>query len=132
MKLSFGLMFGLLLSTASYAGPKTEKVNGVPFNCIKVVRYELIRDFAAENRGDAEAIREYREYIRYAPAYACRERKNPKVEHVSWCDGSSCSGATATLNNGKCVVSDKWTGQDDGDIIDEEEDAKNCLRKTDF
>ncbi len=48
-----------------------------------------------------------------------------------WCDGSGSSGSTATFKSGKCVISDVWFGQDDGDLIDEAADAKNCLRKKD-
>jgi len=99
---------------------------------VNVVRYELIRDFAAENPGDKDGIKEFRELIRSTPAYACRKRKNRRVEHVTWCDGSGCTGATGTLKNGRCIVSDKWSGQDDGDIVEETEHAKNCLTKSDF
>jgi hypothetical protein len=122
----------LLLSATAWAAPRTEKIDGVPFRCVNAIRFELIRDFAAENRADREAVREYREFVRSAPAYACRSRKYPNVEHVNWCDGSGCTGATATFKLGKCVVSDKWSGQDDQDLIDEAEFRANCLLKADF
>jgi hypothetical protein len=109
MKLLLGLILGLFLSRASDAAPK---IDGVPYNCLNAVRYQLIREFAAQNPDHADEVSQYRDYIRATPAYACRSRQNPRVEHFNWCDGSGCTGATGTLRNGRCTVSGSWTGLD--------------------
>ncbi|MEK6579358.1 MAG: hypothetical protein AABZ55_09050, partial [Bdellovibrionota bacterium] len=85
-----------------------------------------------ENAGDSEAIAKFREEARATPTFSCRERDHRNVEQLSWCDGSACFGATATLKNGICTVTDLWTGQDDGDAVDEDVHAKSCLVRSDF
>jgi hypothetical protein len=122
----------IALLLPALASAEVEKIEGVPFSCVDQIRYEMIRRFAAENREDREAVEAFKEYVRSAPAYACKRRKNPKVEDVTWCDGSGCSGATATLANGRCVVTGHWSGQDDGDVIDPVEHKASCLVKSDF
>ena len=129
---SLSLVVVLVSSSVSFAGSRPDIIDGVPFRCVNAMRSELIRNFSAENRDDPEAVKNFKELIHLAATYSCRERRNENVEHLSWCDGSACSGATAILKKGHCIVSDSWFGQDDSDSVDEQEDANTCFRKSDF
>jgi hypothetical protein len=127
-----GLMILSFWGLATIAAAKTVELEGVPFNCLGQMQYGLIKSFIKENAGDQEAIKEYKDYIRSMPAYFCRERQDRSSESATWCDGSGCSGISAQLIHGKCVLGEAWTGQDDQDIIDPEEYAQDCLTKEDF
>lgn len=119
-------------ATEDFASRVT-KVDGVEVNCLGATQYVLIRDFARENPGDVDGLREYREYIRGGSLMSCRDRAKPQIEYHTLCDGSGCSGATAELKaNGRCEVRDAWSGQDDQDIIDPEEWKASCLVAEDF
>lgn len=123
------LLFSLAFSFMAVAA---ETIDGVPFRCVNSIRYTLIKNFAERNKADKEAIESYKDFIREAPVYTCRDRKNPNLEYISWCDGSGCTGATGKYSKGKCTVYDEWSGQDDQDYIDPEESVKDCLMKDDF
>ena len=122
----------LMMSQASYAGKPVEVIDGVPFECAGMIRYQLIREHAIENKGDREEIESFIQYIRETPAFSCRDRRNPNIEDLAWCDGTGCSGMSAELKNGKCVTSKGWSGQDDQDYVDPVEHAKDCLVAKDF
>lgn len=89
-------------------------VDGVPMNCIG----------KAESRMSRE--------VDHSLVAACRDRKNPKQEHYTFCNGSGCTGFTAVFENKKCVLTNWWSGQDDQDQIDPIEWKKDCLVKDDF
>ena len=61
----------------------------------------------------------------------CRDRQKTNKEHYTFCNGRSCSGFTLDSNS-KCKTSDRWNGQDDQDVIDQDEWKANCLVQEDF
>ncbi len=112
---------------------RVTKVDGVEVNCLGATQFVLIRDFARENPGDVDGLLEYREFIRSGSVVSCRDRGQRQIEWHTWCDGRGCLGAKAELNaNGRCEVSDAWTGQDDQDIIDPDDWKARCLVADDF
>lgn len=123
----------ILSIVPSLAFAAVEVIDDVPFSCATEIRTALHEQFIADNQGDKASIREHADYIFGSDAgYSCRSRKNPLVEDLAWCDGSGCEGATATVTNGRCVVSNLWTGQDDQDFVDPVEHRRECLVSRDF
>lgn len=88
-------------------------IDGVPFTC----------DLKAEKRME--------KHKRHSLVSACKDRKNPTLEHFTFCDGSSCTGFTANSSKA-CQLTDWWNGQDDQDQIDETEWKESCLNSEDF
>jgi hypothetical protein len=120
------------VATENFASRVT-RVDGVEVNCLGATQHVLIRNFARANPGDPDGLNDYRDFIRNVAVVSCRSRQDRNVEYHTWCDGSGCLGATAELkSNGRCEVRDPWTGQDDQDIIDEEEWKARCLVAEDF
>lgn len=114
MKLAFAIStLSLLFATNLLA--KSAMLDGVPMNCL--------------NKANAHASK----WKNHSLVAGCKSRQNPKLEYYTYCDGSGCSGFTATsLDNGQCNLSDSWSGQDDQDAINPIEWQEDCLIDADF
>nr|WP_295905550.1 hypothetical protein [uncultured Bdellovibrio sp.] len=58
--------------------------------------------------------------------WACKLKQDPSVEEIQFGDGSSLTGVSLKIVNGKCTVTDIYSGQDDQDG-DASYDEANCL-----
>ena len=91
-----------------------EKLDGVDYNCLTAVNQTALK------------------IVDHSLTYACRARADQNKEYYAYCDGSGCTGFTMTFKNNRCVLSDRWTGQDDQDVVDPSEYADECLVAADF
>ena len=58
--------------------------------------------------------------------WACKSKANPKNEEIQFGDNSGLVGVSLKIENGKCIVKDVYTGQNDGDV-ESEATAASCL-----
>lgn len=58
--------------------------------------------------------------------WACKLKTNLQSEEIQFGDNSGLVGVSLKIENGKCIVKDVYTGQNDQDIEDEAT-AASCL-----
>ncbi|WP_374080120.1 hypothetical protein [Bdellovibrio bacteriovorus] len=70
------------------------------------------------------SLKEFRETM--SVIWSCKHKADPKLEEIQFGDGSGLTGVTIRIVNGKCTVTDIYSGQDDQDG-DAAWDEANCL-----
>ncbi|MEK2645316.1 hypothetical protein [Bdellovibrio sp. BCCA] len=70
------------------------------------------------------SLKEFRQNM--SLIWACKYKQDPSIEEIQFGDGSSLTGVSLKIINGKCTVTDIYSGQDDQDG-DASSDKANCL-----
>ena len=111
----FGATMKLFLFISLFSSlTLAEKLDGVDYNCLTAVNQKALK------------------IVDHSLTYACRARADQAKEYYAYCNGSGCTGFTMTFKNNRCVLTDRWTGQDDQDTVDQTEYAAECLVASDF
>ncbi|WII73628.1 hypothetical protein QJS83_07045 [Bdellovibrio sp. 22V] len=135
MKMLIVAMLTVVAAFAAQAKTRTnvEVIDGVVYQCTIAMRKYMVQEFTKEVAAYPEAKEEvanFKKFLQESLVDGCRHREAPENEDLTFCDGSACYGASAVFKNGRCEVSDYWSGQDDQDGSGDK--AESCLMDFDF